>query len=70
MEIIRLGPGDTNKVMAAGHLFDSPPKPDATEPTNAAALATYQKAGGRRDEEPTTVLTWLFDPADHAPVDE
>jgi ribosomal protein S18 acetylase RimI-like enzyme len=138
VEIIRLGPDDTEKVMAAGPLFDNPPKADATkrfladprhhllmayddgapvgfitgvetthpdkgtevflyelsvaeshrrrgigtdlvrrladlarsrgcygmwvatEPTNVAALATYQRASARRDEEQTVVLTWNF----------
>ena len=30
MEILRLGPGDADSVVAAAHLFDSQPKPDAT----------------------------------------
>ena len=30
VEIIALGPGDADKVLAAGHLFDNEPKADAT----------------------------------------
>ena len=138
MEIIPLGPGDADKVIAAGHLFDNPPIPDATErfltepghhllmayddgvpvgfitgvetthpdkgtemflyelsvaeahrrqgagaqlvraladlaqsrgcygmwvgtePTNAAALATYQRTGAIPEEQLTTILTWDF----------
>lgn len=138
MEIIPLGPGDADRVMAAGHLFDNPPIPAATErfltepghhlliaygeglavgfitgvetthpdkgtemflyelgvdephrrrgiggqlvraladlaqsrgcygmwvgtePTNIAALATYQRAGATPEQERTTVLTWDF----------
>ena len=32
-----------------------------TEPTNLAALATYQGTGAIRDEDETVVLTWHFD---------
>ena len=31
MEIVLLGPGDNDKVRAAGHLFDAPPVDDAVE---------------------------------------
>jgi ribosomal protein S18 acetylase RimI-like enzyme len=31
MEIVRLGPGDADQVHAAAHLFDRPPRDDATE---------------------------------------
>jgi ribosomal protein S18 acetylase RimI-like enzyme len=31
MEIVQLGPGDNDKVRAAGHLFDAPPVDDAVE---------------------------------------
>jgi len=32
----------------------------ATDEANAAALATYSAAGGRRDELPAVILTWSF----------
>jgi ribosomal protein S18 acetylase RimI-like enzyme len=145
MEIVHLGPHDAGKVLAAGHLFDHEPLPEATErflsepghhlllaydegvaagfisgvetthpdkgtemflyelgvdepfrghgigvelvrrladvarsrgcygmwvgtePTNVAALATYQRAGGSPGEELTTVLTWDFTEADRSP---
>ena len=34
-----------------------------TEPTNVAALATYQRAGGSREEALTTILTWELEDA-------
>jgi ribosomal protein S18 acetylase RimI-like enzyme len=139
VEIILLGPGDADRVAAAAYLFDSDPKPGATErflaeqthhlfiayeqdvpvgfisgvetthpdkgtemflyelsvaeahrrrgigarlvqrladiarsrgcygmwvgteDTNLAALATYEGAGGSRDEDPARIFTWRFD---------
>ncbi len=44
-ELRRLGPGDDEAVLAAGHLFDEAPRPEATrrflaEPTHHMVLAT------------------------------
>jgi ribosomal protein S18 acetylase RimI-like enzyme len=33
----------------------------ATDDANVAALATYQSAGARRDEERAIILSWRFD---------
>jgi ribosomal protein S18 acetylase RimI-like enzyme len=45
VEITRLGPGDDEQVMAAAHLFDEPPRPDAvlkflTDPLHHLFLAS------------------------------
>jgi ribosomal protein S18 acetylase RimI-like enzyme len=138
VEIILLGPGDVDRVVAAAPLFDEEPKPEATQhflaepthhlliayeeevpvgfvtgvemthpdkgtemflyelgvgkayrrrgiglslvqrladiarsrgcygmwvgtdPTNAAALATYQRSGASRDDDQVVILSWRF----------
>jgi aminoglycoside 3-N-acetyltransferase I len=50
IEVRRLGPGDEDAVLAAGHLFDEPPKREATqrflaEPTHHLLVA--YDGGGR-----------------------
>jgi [ribosomal protein S18]-alanine N-acetyltransferase len=33
----------------------------ATDDANTAALATYERAGAKRDDKPAVILTWHFD---------
>jgi GNAT superfamily N-acetyltransferase len=33
----------------------------ATDDANAAALATYESTGAKRDDKPAVILTWSFD---------
>jgi GNAT superfamily N-acetyltransferase len=33
----------------------------ATDDANPAALATYESAGAKRDDQPAVILTWTFD---------